>query len=483
MTATNHRSTKSVIVIGAGLAGLSCAYELSEKNYQVTVLEARNRPGGRVETLRGQCFSDSLFAESGAYWINEAHSEVMSYIKKLGLQANLTEIAPHGKTLLYHVRDTRVPATWGPTDPWPDSLKLSAQEKQMGLGGIMGSMFCSDSALSSTDEPEWPSSPLIKKYGGMSFLEFMGSEHQTSHGKYIPSAGAIELVRPFFAWWDDLDKVSALELIRDGVYAQRLCSDRTNPSKWYTLNAGMDALPNAFARKLGQSGMTIHYNAPVVAIRKDQNSVSATCLLPHGKKRFEVSGDYLVCAIPFSTLKNVQLPRLSEVKTKAISELKYASVSRVYLECKDAVRDLENGAGFTDLPIGNLLDMTFAQGDDRRGKILQGFTIGQQARDLAAMNEADRRALVLKHMSRVFPRVTAENIENWAFKSWDDDPWALGAYPFFTPEQFVNLRDIATPEEPIYFAGEHTSTYSSWMEGAVQSGQRAAKEIIESGSR
>ena len=64
-------------------------------------------------------------------------------------------------------------------------------------------------------------------------------------------------------------------------------------------------------------------------------------------------------------------------------------------------------------------------------------------------------------------------------KSWDQDPWARGAYPYFTPEQFVEMREhIASREGRIFFAGEHTSTYSSWMEGALQSGKRVAEEIL-----
>jgi monoamine oxidase len=122
--------------------------------------------------------------------------------------------------------------------------------------------------------------------------------------------------------------------------------------------------------------------------------------------------------------------------------------------------------------------MTFTQGENNRGKIIQTFAIGQQARRIAAMSESGRKSFVLEQLGPVFEgRLTADNIDRIVPKFWEQDPWALGAYPYFTTEQFLSLTDIAEPEGRIYFAGEHTSPYTGFIEGALESGRRAAKEI------
>jgi len=78
-------STKSIVVIGAGLSGISCGYELVQHGYDVTVLEARSRPGGRVQTYRDP-FADNLYAEMGAEYVNESDQFVHSYCDKFGLE-------------------------------------------------------------------------------------------------------------------------------------------------------------------------------------------------------------------------------------------------------------------------------------------------------------------------------------------------------------------------------------------------------------
>ena len=474
---SSPKSRKRVIVIGAGLAGLSCAYELSQRGLQVEIVEARDRAGGRVETLRDGWFSPPLFAESGAFWINEEHPHTMAYINELGLQRELVPLAPKHKKLLYHIKNERVMTSWGPGDPWPNSL--GSEPRARGLGGIMGTTFCHTDLLRDSHSKDWPQADVIEKYGKMTFKDFVDSSHPAGDGTYRPSEGGKALIRPILAWWDEFNNVSALELIRDGISAQRLCNPLENKTKWFTLKAGMDSFPDSFVNRLAERGITIRFKSPVVGIMENNSSVTAI-YEAEGQNQQQLSGDYLVCAIPFSTLKEIEpLPMFSQGKKKVIEQIKYASVTRVYVQCEKGIKAMENCSGFTDLSIGNLLDMTFNQGEENRGRILQGFMVGQQARDVAAMTDADRTKFVLEQMTTVFPELRETRVQVIKHKSWDQDPWARGAYPYFTPEQFVEMREhIASREGRIFFAGEHTSTYSSWMEGALQSGKRVAEEIL-----
>ena len=105
-----RRAPKKVIIIGAGLAGLSAAYELSQEGHDVTVLEARTRPGGRVHTLRDS-FAEGLYAEAGATRIPNHHHFTLKYAELFGL--TLDPFEPPDLPSVYHVRGKRIQVTSG----------------------------------------------------------------------------------------------------------------------------------------------------------------------------------------------------------------------------------------------------------------------------------------------------------------------------------------------------------------------------------
>ena len=125
------RAPKKVVVLGAGLAGLVAAYELTQAGHDVTILEARARPGGRVHTLR-EPFSDGLHAEAGALFIPSNHQLTLQYANffSLPIRPNPPLSAPG----LFYVRGQRVVANWGPNVEWP--FDLTADETKLGVGGM-----------------------------------------------------------------------------------------------------------------------------------------------------------------------------------------------------------------------------------------------------------------------------------------------------------------------------------------------------------
>src|SRR5262249_9751603 len=123
-------SAKKVIVIGAGLAGLSAAYELKKAGHDVTILEARTRAGGRVYTLR-EPFSGGLYAEAGAMWIPQTHDLTLGYIKEFGLE--LEPFSLDAQKTVDYIRGRRyVVEDNTPLDPF----KLTAEERALGVGGL-----------------------------------------------------------------------------------------------------------------------------------------------------------------------------------------------------------------------------------------------------------------------------------------------------------------------------------------------------------
>ena len=448
---------KKVIILGAGLAGLSSAYELAGKQHEVLLLEARNRVGGRIETLRLPS-SERLFAEAGACFVCQDHQWTMSYMKELLLDKNLVPFKNPGEELPVRYY------TGG-------KLSQSLPEKSP-IGAMLGKyIFGKDGKLLTElmgpikpDDPNWPP-PSLKD---VSFLDFINSLSPSSF-----DADKGSLLPMFVPWWGELDTVSALAVRRDAVTVLY----RNAP--WYTLQDGMESFPEEFARRLSKiQTVKLETNARVVGIESSNSAVTVT--YEQAGKRKTQSADHVICAVPFTTLRKIAVrPDFSPQKRQIIQNLPNNSVARVFLQFEKRVwhPKTNNATTFTDLKIGNLIDSTHTQPGTRG--ILSVYTAGANARAIQAMDERDRISYVLKEMDKIYPGITTHFKGIGASKCWDEDEWALGAYVRFTPGQLhaFSRKDIIRSEGRMHFAGDQTSPWPGWMQGALESGHRAAREI------
>ena len=220
---------KRVLILGAGMAGLVAAYELTELGHDVTVLEARARPGGRVHTLR-EPFVDGLYAEAGAARIPSNHDLTLKYVKLFSLP-----LEPFYPSHLNAIRFDRGSREEVPIAGFTDAMSVN-------YGGELGG----------------------------------------------------------------------------------------NPERWQKIRGGTDLLPKAFAASVGD---TIRYGAGVVRIEQDAGA--ARVVFIKGGVRQVLSADAVLCTIPFSVLRGLELPALSERKREIIERTQYAAVSRVYLQTKN----------------------------------------------------------------------------------------------------------------------------------------------------
>ena len=359
---------KKIVVIGAGMAGLSAGYELTQLGHDVTILEARPRPGGRVHTLR-EPFSDGLYAEAGAARIPDNHDLTLKYVKLFDLPL----------------------------------------------------------------EPMYPTQ--------LSALRVDGNAKQ-------------EISIDGFA---------------DGL-AQYFGSEFRGPTRFNKIKGGNDNLPKAFATRLKEK---IHYNSPVVKIDEDEKSVRVT-FLEQGKPQ-TITGDRILCALPFTLLRNIELPAgFAEAKRKVINGLHYDSVSRVYLQAKRRSWEEKglNGFAITNDAV-EIWQPTWNQPGPRG--IIMTYNRPGQAERIAAMKDANRITSTLDQLSPLFPGLR-ENFEKGATKCWIEDEWSRGAWAF---AGMGNLVLFGKPEGRIHFAGEHLSFAFSWMQGALDSSARAVKQINE----
>ncbi|MDT4895120.1 MAG: monoamine oxidase [Acidobacteriota bacterium] len=448
---------KRIVILGAGLAGLSAAYQLTRAGHDVTILEARTRAGGRVHTLRAP-FADGLHAEAGAMFIPESHDLVMQYIRLFRLP--LIAVPTRQRLPVYYLRGKRISPNQARETTWP--LDLSPEEKRLGLGGMTDKYVIPVvQEMGDAAAMNWPPEKL-KKYDRMTYAEFLRQQGA--------SAEAVRLLRLNDAdlTGDGVDRVSALMVLREAAL-------NLNSGQLYTVRGGTDLLPAALAARLASK---IRYGSPVVRIEHEARGVRATYLQAGAHET--IAAEYLICTLPFSILKEMEVsPPFSVAKQRAIRELPYTSAARVYLQSR---REFWTGEGlgvsaYTDLPIMAIVNSTLSQRGTRG--ILDAYMAGEQARRVTEMTETERLSFTLNEVEKVYPAIR-KNFEGGTSVCWDEDRWARGAYAWFKPGQMSDLLPhIARPEGRIHFAGEHTSSWPGWMQGAIQSGHRAALEINE----
>lgn len=447
-------AAQKVIIVGAGLAGLSAAYELTQAGHEVVALEARSRPGGRVHTLRDP-FADGLYADAGATRVPDHHHFTRKYVELFGL--TLDAFQPADMASIYHVRGRRIRVTPGQEVDWPHDL--TPEERALGRDGIQRKYVGSAlDELGDVTDSNWPSPELLNRYDRMNRSDFWRARGASSEAVALLSLGGID---------DRVETWSTLFMLRNQALNRKL-------GRYFKIRGGTDLLPKAFAaRLLGK----IFYGAPVVRIEQDRRNVRATFV--RGGSHHTMAADRLICAVPFSVQKNIEVvPAFSVEKQRAIEELPYLSVSKIFLQCRRRFWTDQQLSGFatTDLPIGQVWDVTHGQPGTRG--ILQAYPISLHSRRVTTMPEAERIAFALQHVEAVYPG-TRESFEGGETKCWDEDEWARGASAFYKPGQFGSLQPhVARPEGRIHFAGEHTSVWiDGWMQGALESGNRVASEV------
>jgi monoamine oxidase len=430
------RTPKKILIAGAGLAGLSAAYELLQSGHQVMVFDARDRPGGRVLTLR-DTFAGGQYAEAGAETFGETHTFVQHYVQALHLET--IPAWNYGNLASIIIRDSQRSRS---------NAELSRKYIQPAVKEIGDPLA-----------PGWPSADLLRQFDRVSMAELLQNR----------GASSDEIAMLQIAYSDSWDNGtapdSALCLLRDEAIARKGASFR--------IRGGNDQLPQALARSLGAR---VHYRTTVERIRQNNKRVSLT--VNTSGRRSQVTADYMICAIPFTVLRSIDVsPAFSEGKQRAIRELTYNSVTRVYVQSptRTWIADGLSGYAATDLAIGTVWDCTEGQPGSRG--ILECYTSGERARRLASLSEPQRIRTAVENLRKVFPGVNSEKSLSIA---WDADPLVKGAFAWFKRDQMATLLPyIARPEGRVFFAGEHTSPWFGWMQGALESGNRAAHEVNE----
>lgn len=447
---------KKVVVVGAGMAGLVAGYELKQAGHDVTVLEARERIGGRILTLR-EPFSNGLYAEAGAMRLPTTHRLTQTYIEKFGLKT--TEFTKAGANAFFYFHGQRYLRSDVNRDPACLGLNLAGPNGDETVLKLWAKFIHNTAESMKADEGYWDE--LSNKYGDYSLYDFLRSQHWSTDA--ISAFALVEGLEPV------LNK-SFLDFLQ--VDMQWYGSDMTQ------IVGGMDRLPMSFLPELENR---IQFGVAMVAL--DYTDDSVTIYYQSQTDLQQVTGDFAIVAIPYPSLRFVDAVKpFSSGKQIALRQLHYADCVKVLLQCRrrfwEEDEGLFGGATVTDIPIRSIYYPEHGR-ETKKGVLLGCFTYGEDANRWAALPAEGRIAQTLKYVAQIHPQISSE-FEGGFSKVWSDDQFAGGAFALFEPGQQARLHPhIVAPEGRIHFAGEHTSLKHMWIEGAVESGLRAAREVHE----
>jgi monoamine oxidase len=435
-------SGASVIVAGAGLAGLAAARDLSAMGAAVTVVEARDRVGGRVHTSRSG-FAASQHGELGGDMIDEGHSQLRQLAGELGLK--LTRILRHG--FAYARQDGR-----GRTHLVRRSATHGWERLDHALSGLADRYRLA--------ERRWDT-PIASELGRQSVQQWLDAS-SADHDLRATATG----LRGFFC--ADPEELSLLALVDQ-------FSEDQAPAPWrmYRIEGGNDRLSSALAAPLGDR---LHLSTEVIAISHRGRSVRVS--VRNGGHLAQLHADYVVFALPASLLRRIPMtPALPAQQHEAITRLRYGRATKTLLQFS---KRFWRAAG---RPRAFGSPMAFGAGweanEEQRGQegilsLMAGGSASDETRAIVMRDGIEGLVQALDWLGSARARLLG-----WSQVTWDAEPWSRGGYAFFDPEFEPSLRPwLARQSGPLFFAGEHTSIkWQGYMNGAVESGRRAAAEV------
>ena len=447
-----------VVVVGAGIAGLTAAYRLHQAGVRVRVLEAQERVGGRMFSLRG-FFPDGQVAELGGELIDTGHVHIQDLAGELGIPLDdfVLDDPALSRDLWFfagrRISEAEVTAAFVPV-----SARIVRELARLDGGSVSYRQPAGAEELDRMTLAQW------LDRGGVSgwFRSLLDVAFTTEFGLEPDRQSALNL----------------LLMIDPNPSPFRIFGDS---DERFHVRTGNDSIPRALADRLGDR---IERGVVLEAVRKAADG-TFRCSVRRGTASETVAADHLVLAIPFTLLRDVQLDlELPPVKRRAIRELGYGTNAKLMTGFSErAWRQTGRGAGsngsvLTDQPFQLCWETSRLQAG--RHGILTNFTGGRHGEELAhgtAQQQADRFAADL---DRVFPGVAGLRSGKEARFHWPTHPWTHGSYACYLPGQWTGIAGAeGEAVGNLHFAGEHCSQGAQgFMEGGCETGEAAARAIL-----
>ncbi|MFI5027754.1 MAG: FAD-dependent oxidoreductase [Solirubrobacterales bacterium] len=462
-----RRRGERVVIVGAGLAGLSCAHRLRQHGVTARVYEARqDRVGGRCWTARG--FAEGQVAEHGGEFIDSDHIRMRALVQELGLRLE--------DRVTYAKRRSGFYARY-----YLDGALRDEDAVFRGFGALQRRLRRADRRTGFSADGY--SSRAARAFDRMTAEQWLDRNLPGGKESLLGRAAREYLADEFGL---DPARLSATNLfyVIENPASEPAGGDGSDER--FHVHGGNDQLPRGLAERLPAGALRL--DAPLEALwRRSDGSYG----LRFGGVRGDVLADRVILAIPFTTLRRVDLDGagLDPLKRRCIEELGMGTNAKVLMQFTHRPEHYGHhwdGELITDQPLSDSWDSSLTQpGHCGLLTVYSGGAVGASYNAPGPHGPAPAAVVheTLASLERAVPGIARDfNGRAW-LDDWVADPWARGSYAAFLPGQVTTFSSvIARSERGIHFAGEQTSVeFQGFLEGAVESGQRCAQEVLASG--
>lgn len=446
------QNRSDVLVIGAGLAGLYAAMVLEEQGFTVQVIEGRDRIGGRLYSLRDMPGSP----EAGGNGIGANYGRMIDTIERLKIpvlnQAGRAQITPFE----LYLDGERI------TDAqWPTHAKNILPEKWKKFSPRMVPLILLNQTNKLADFEDWydpKSKPLdISVYEVFKKEGFTDEQIDLTYNLNIPYGTSAHDVSALMMWFND-GWVASMQ-------------DGGTPTQLAAIGGNM-TIPEVMAASLANE---VHLGREVAGIRDTGGDAEVEC-----RDGTVYRAEHIVCSLPLPVMRYMKFdPYLPATMAKAIKLVPYFPMTQVHLVAKEPFWDEDEWSPdmWTDTVAGHVIANRHNV-DNTDITSLTAWARGFMALKLDQVSPEEGKAWVISEIERMRPAAKGK-LEAPHIKSWLRDPFAGGDYAVWKPGQVTEfLHAVGRPHGNIHFCGEHTALSNRGMEGAMESGERAAFEIM-----
>ncbi|MBK8956572.1 MAG: FAD-dependent oxidoreductase [Saprospiraceae bacterium] len=424
------RKIKSAIILGAGFAGLAAANYLKGKGIKITVLEAKNRIGGRVFSHQPES-ANQLVIELGAEWVGASHERVIALCNQFGLELQNNQFESH----LTLNGSYQAAGKWGfsqefdqfwnkKTEIWNE---LSPQQKKK------------------LDKMDWWRYLSNKKFEERDLFlrELLDS---TDFGESIRHTSCYAA----FAEYAESSEKNEMDL---------------------KIRGGNSKLAESLGNEVGAEYILLRHKAIRITQEK-QTGVRVDC-----DNGTSFTADAVICTLPTASIQQIKwIPGLPAIQTDAINALQYARIGKYPLVFSERFWKAEDFDMVTDTPAHYFYHATKNQ--DHREGVLICYAIGEKSEVLNSVNAEQRESIILDALKPAFGDVRKYLKQSLKYY-WGADSFSKGAYAFYGKNQWFGIMPVLKqPFMKVHFAGEHLADWQGFMEGAIVSGEEAAENLL-----
>jgi monoamine oxidase len=452
-------------IVGAGLAGLSCAYQLKKAGLRATVYEASSRVGGRCFSMGGQFSGPVNFpgqvVERGGEFVDNLHKTMLGYAKEFRL--TLEDVSKMEGEVFYYFDGVRVPESKVVEEFRAFVPAMKADLRKISSEPTAASHTPDDVALDLTTLRQY----LETRKAGPIVYKAIEQAYIAEYGRSLDEQSCLNFL--LFMHADRRSKFTPFGIFSD---------------ERYHIVEGNEAIARGLAS--GVQGQVMPGKKLVAAQSLSSGRIRLTFA-----DRATADHDAVVFSLPFTVLRGVDLRGLNLPgwKTEAINRLGYGDNAKMMVGfTKPYWRDLGSaGSSYSDLPNHQATWETNPSNATATHAVLTDYSGARRGAELNKLSLQTAASAFISDLDRVFP-----SANQWASRGpngfvahlehWPSNPLTRGSYTSYLPGQFTTIAgNEATPIENVFFAGEHTNSFYEWqgfMEGALLSGHDAAAAIV-----